>query len=80
MKKIKINLLWKVFIAILAGVLLGNFMPFGLTRVFVTFNSIFGNFLSFSIPLIIVGLVVPALLFFLVFSPISAASLYSRTC
>ena len=36
MKKIKINLLWKVFIAILAGVLLGNFMPFGLTRVFVT--------------------------------------------
>ena len=61
MKKIEINLLWKVFIAILAGILLGNFMPFGLTRVFVTFNSIFGNFLSFSIPLIIVGLVVPAI-------------------
>lgn len=61
MKKKKINLLWKVFIAIMAGILLGNFMPFWLTRIFVTFNSVFGNFLSFSIPLIIVGLVIPSI-------------------
>lgn len=61
MKKIKINLLGRVIIAILAGILLGNFLPISITRIFVTFNSIFGNFLSFAIPLIIVGLVVPAI-------------------
>ena len=61
MKRIKINLLGKVVIAILAGILLGSFFPLGLARAFATFNSVFGNFLSFSIPLIIVGLVIPAI-------------------
>ncbi|WP_102407710.1 dicarboxylate/amino acid:cation symporter [Parabacteroides bouchesdurhonensis] len=61
MKKIKITLLTKVIIAIAAGVLFGQFLPLGLARIFVTFNSLFGNFLSFSIPLIILGLVTPAI-------------------
>ena len=61
MKKIKINLLVKVLIAILGGIVLGQFMPGSIIRLFVTFNSLFANFLSFAIPLIIVGLVAPAI-------------------
>ncbi|MCD8044178.1 MAG: dicarboxylate/amino acid:cation symporter [Tannerellaceae bacterium] len=61
MKKIRISLLGKVVIAIAAGVVLGQFLPIPVARIFVTFNSLFGNFLSFTIPLIIVGLVTPAI-------------------
>lgn len=61
MKKIKISLLAKVVIAIVAGVVAGQFLPGEIARVFVTFNSLFGNFLSFAIPLIILGLVTPAI-------------------
>lgn len=61
MKKIKISLLTKVVIAIAAGVLFGQFLPESIARLFVTFNSLFGNFLSFAIPLIIIGLVTPAI-------------------
>lgn len=61
MKKIKISLLGKVVIAIAAGILFGQFLPAPVARIFVTFNSLFGNFLSFSIPLIILGLVAPAI-------------------
>lgn len=61
MKKRKVSLLAKVVIAIVAGVVFGQFLPGGVARIFVTFNSLFGEFLSFSIPLIIVGLVTPAI-------------------
>lgn len=61
MKKIKVSLLVKVVLAIAAGVVFGQFLPTGIARIFVTFNSLFGNFLSFSIPLIILGLVTPAI-------------------
>ena len=61
MKRIRISLLAKVVIAIAAGILFGQFLPDAIARVFVTFNSLFGNFLSFAIPLIIVGLVTPAI-------------------
>ena len=50
-----------VGIAILSGILLGQVFPDGVSRIFVTFNSLFGNFLSFVIPLIILGLVAPAI-------------------
>lgn len=61
MKKIKISLLVKVVIAIAAGVVFGQFLPGEIARIFVTFNSLFGNFLTFAIPLIILGLVTPAI-------------------
>ncbi len=61
MKKIKISLLLQVLIAVVAGVAFGQFMPAGIARVFVTFNSLFGNFLAFAIPLIILGLIIPAI-------------------
>ena len=61
MKRVKIGLLPRVVIAIILGVACGAFFPEWAVRCFVTFNSIFGNFLSFLIPLIIVGLVTPAI-------------------
>ncbi len=60
-KKFHISLLGWVVIAIVSGILLGQLLPAGIARIFVTFNSLFGNFLSFSIPLIIIGLVAPAI-------------------
>ncbi|MCI1282894.1 MAG: dicarboxylate/amino acid:cation symporter [Prevotella sp.] len=61
MKRIHISLLPRIIIAIILGVVLGNFLPLGLVRAFVTFNSIFSQFLGFMIPLIILGLVTPAI-------------------
>lgn len=56
--KIKLSLLVKVIIAIFVGLLLGIFVPEFIVKLFLTINSIFSNFLSFIIPLIILGLVV----------------------
>lgn len=61
MKKIHIGLLPRIIIAIILGILFGNFLPAQPVRLFVTFNSLFSEFLSFSIPLIIVGLVTIAI-------------------
>lgn len=61
MKLSKIGLLPRIVIAIILGVLCGLFFPEWAVRCFVTFNSVFSHFLSFLIPLIIVGLVTPAI-------------------
>ena len=64
MKRFKIGtigLLPRVIIAIIVGIICGSFFPEWAVRCFITFNSIFSNFLSFLIPLIIVGLVTPAI-------------------
>ena len=39
----------------------GLLAPEWLVRIFITFNGIFSQFLSFAIPLIIIGLIVPAI-------------------
>ncbi|MCH5226355.1 MAG: dicarboxylate/amino acid:cation symporter [Muribaculaceae bacterium] len=57
----KPNLLVLIILAILSGVLCGNFVNEGIARSFITFNSIFSNFLGFCIPLIIIGFVTPAI-------------------
>ncbi|MBE6223804.1 MAG: dicarboxylate/amino acid:cation symporter [Bacteroidales bacterium] len=54
-------LLGKVLIAIALGIGCSYFFPDFLNRSFVTLNGIFGNFLGFTIPLIIVGLVAPGI-------------------
>ncbi len=61
MKLIRIPLLPRVIVAIILGVICGMFFPEWAVRCFITFNSIFSHFLSFLIPLIIVGLVTPAI-------------------
>ena len=57
----KIGLLGRILIAIALGVALGHVFTLPWVRIFVTFNSIFGQFLGFIIPLIILGLVTPAI-------------------
>ena len=57
----RFGLLPKILIAIALGIICGIWLPTGAVRIFSTFNSIFGEFLSFIIPLIILGLVAPAI-------------------
>lgn len=61
LKRISLGLLPKVLIAIALGILLGNWMPHWGIRIFVTFNDIFSQLLGFLVPLIILGLVAPAI-------------------
>ena len=61
MKRIKMPLLARIIIAILLGVILGNFLNETAVRAFLTFNGIFSQLLGFMIPLIIIGLVTPAI-------------------
>ena len=57
----KIGLLPRLIIAIILGIIIGLVAPQWFVRIFVTFNNIFGNFLSFVIPLIILGFVAPGI-------------------
>ncbi len=61
MKKFKIGLLGKIIIAIAIGIGAGLIAPGWFVRIFLTFNGIFSQFLGFAIPLIILGLVAPAI-------------------
>ena len=66
-EKKKMSLLLKLFIAIVLGIVVGFVTPgmgaFGevIIRIGATYNSIFGNFLNFVIPLIIIGFVAPGI-------------------
>lgn len=57
----RIPLIIRIIIAIVLGIIFGQFLPLPLTRLFATFNAIFSQFLGFMIPLIIAGLVAPAI-------------------
>ncbi len=61
MRKIKIPLLGQIAIAIFGGVVCGLFFPEWLSRIFATINNLFGNFLSFIIPMLILGLIAPGI-------------------
>ena len=61
MKRLFSNLLFKVFIAIVLGIVFGLYLPESVNRIFTTFNAFFGQFLNFAIPLIIMGLIMPAI-------------------
>ena len=61
MKLPRIGLLTRILIAIALGIGLGLVSPDLPVRIFVTFNGLFSQFLGFLIPLIIVGLVTPAI-------------------
>lgn len=57
----KIGLLPRIIIAIILGIGIGMISPDWLTRLFLTFNYAFSQFLGFLIPLIIIGFVAPAI-------------------
>ena len=61
MKALRLSLLPRIIIAIALGIGLGLIVPDGVTRLFLTFNAIFSQFLDFAIPLIIVALVAEAI-------------------
>lgn len=61
MKKTRFGLLPRIIVAIILGVALGNVMTEPWIRPFITFNAIFSQFLGFLVPIIIVGLVTPAI-------------------
>ncbi len=61
MKKIKLSLFVKVLIAIAIGSLLGLISPDWLVRLFKTFNVLFAQLLKFIVPLLVLGLVTPAI-------------------
>lgn len=57
----KLGLLPQIIIAILLGIGAGFVFPEWAIRIFVTFNTIFSEYLGFIIPLLIVGFVAPAI-------------------
>ena len=61
MKKMKLGLLPRIIIAIALGIVCGLFFPGWIVRIFLTVNSLFGNFLNFIIPLLLLGLVAPGI-------------------
>ena len=61
MKKIKIGLFGKVMIAIFLGVACGYVLPDCGVRIFKTFNILFSQVLKFIVPMLILGLVTPAI-------------------
>ncbi|WP_335871809.1 dicarboxylate/amino acid:cation symporter [Bacillus sp. 2205SS5-2] len=57
----KIGLLPKILLGISFGIVVGAFSPQEFVRLLATFNGLFGNFLGFTIPLIIIGFIAPGI-------------------
>lgn len=57
----KIGLLPKIILAIILGLVVGSIAPKEVIAVLSTFNGLFGSFLTFTIPLIIVAFVAPGI-------------------
>jgi len=61
MKKPRFGLLSRVVLAIVLGIVLGSFVPAPFVRGVNTVTALIGQFIKFLVPLIIVGLVAPAI-------------------
>ncbi len=61
MNTVKIGLLTRVIVAIILGIGAGFIFPDSISRIFITFNGLFSNFLNFIVPLIILGLIAPGI-------------------
>ena len=57
----KLGLLPKLILSIIIGIGIGSLHNEIIVRLLATFNGIFGNFLGFAIPLIIIGFVAPGI-------------------
>lgn len=57
----KLGLLPRLILGLIGGIILGKIGFVPLLRLMITFNGIFGNFLQFVIPLIIIGFVAPGI-------------------
>ena len=61
MKKIRFGLLPQIAVAIVLGISIGGFVPAPFVRGVNTFTAVFDQFIKFMVPLIIIGLVAPAI-------------------
>ncbi|MDF2855712.1 MAG: hypothetical protein K0Q87_1563 [Neobacillus sp.] len=57
----RLGLLPRIILAIILGIIIGKIAPDWSIRSLATFNGLFGNFLGFVIPLIIVGFIAPGI-------------------
>ncbi len=57
MEKKKLGLVPKLILGIIAGIIIGSFMPKGFVQVLITISNLFSAFLKFVIPFIIIGFV-----------------------
>ncbi|KHF38008.1 dicarboxylate/amino acid:cation symporter [Halalkalibacter okhensis] len=57
----RFGLLPRIVLAIILGVIIGKLAPDWTVRILATFNDLFGNFLGFIIPLIIIGFIAPGI-------------------
>ncbi|HHY92308.1 MAG TPA: dicarboxylate/amino acid:cation symporter, partial [Firmicutes bacterium] len=57
----RLGLLPRLLLGIALGILIGAAAPEAVVKILVTFSGLFGNFLSFVIPLIIIGFVAPGI-------------------
>ncbi|MFG6149149.1 dicarboxylate/amino acid:cation symporter [Halobacillus sp. B23F22_1] len=57
----RVPLLGRIILAIILGTFIGLIVPEGVIELFATFTGVFGNFLNFVIPLIIIGFIAPGI-------------------
>jgi Na+/H+-dicarboxylate symporter len=57
----RIGLLPRLILGIITGIIIGSVMPESIIRVLVTFRDIFGQFLNYVIPFIIIAFVAPGI-------------------
>jgi Na+/H+-dicarboxylate symporter len=57
----KLGLLPRIILGIALGVVIGSVAPQWIVKLLATFNGLFGNFLGFAIPLIIIGFIAPGI-------------------
>ena len=57
----KLGLLPKLILGIILGIVIGKLKVLFVVELLATFNGLFGNFLGFVIPLIIIGFVAPGI-------------------
>jgi Na+/H+-dicarboxylate symporter len=57
----KLGLLPRIILGITLGIVIGSIAPQWIVKILATFNGLFGNFLGFAIPLIIIGFIAPGI-------------------
>ncbi|MFD2679244.1 dicarboxylate/amino acid:cation symporter [Bacillus seohaeanensis] len=57
----KLGLLPRIILGIALGIVIGSIAPQWTVKLLATFNGLFGNFLGFAIPLIIIGFIAPGI-------------------
>lgn len=58
---LKFGLLARIIVAIVLGIAIGAVAPEFIVRIFATFNNVFGEFINFAVPLIIIGFIAPGI-------------------